>query len=390
VPDKVKEIACQVIDERRPEIIALSDSIFNNPETAFREHHAVDLLTSTLDSHGFRIERPVAGLETAFKASLSSGAGPHIGLLCQYDALQGIGHACGHNLIAASAVGAALGLKAVLGDLQGTIEVIGCPAEEGGGGKVIMVRERVFEHLDAAMMFHGYDETVVKPNYLAVKGFTAKFRGRAAHAGGAPHLGINALTGVILTYNAINALREHLRDGTRVHGTIQDGGGAPNVVPETASASFIVRALDKRYLDEVTERVKDCARGAKIQTGTELEIVDRTPYANMLNNDVMARLAHANMLSLGVKVDAYEQVYYASTDMADVTWQAPSIYPTFAMDRKDVVPHSREFLEACGSERGHEIALTAAKLLACTAIDILADPGLVKEIRKEFEAARSR
>ena len=254
--ERLKERVAAEVDARRDQLIQIADTIHANPELGFQEFKAASLLTGVLEEDGFSVERGVAGMETAFIATLrGQGDEPVVAFLAEYDALPGLGHACGHNIIAAAAVGAGLALGTVLPDLAGTIQVIGTPAEEGGGGKVIMVDAGIFDGVDAAMMIHPSGRNLLGRGALTAYPVTLEFYGRPAHAAAKPDEGINALETMILTYNGINALRQHLRDDVRIHGIITHGGDAPNIVPEYTKAEFIVRAADTPYAMEVLGKV---------------------------------------------------------------------------------------------------------------------------------------
>lgn len=363
----------------------LALKIHARPELAFAERETVALLTQALAGGGFAVRRPVAGLETAFIAELpgGGGGGPRVAILVQYDALEGMGHACGHNLIAAGGVGAALALAPAMAELPGTLVVIGCPAEEGGGGKVIMAEAGVFNDLDASLMFHGWDSTAVLAQYNAVVHLDMEFRGRAAHAGAAPWDGANALEAVMLMFQGINSLRQHIIPEARIHGKITHGGHAPNIIHEYAAATLLVRAPNIAQAEHLTARVEACARGAALMTGTEVGISRTSAYKEMLNNNALGEAFHRNLQALGVPLDRYENISTASTDMGDVSYAAPTIYPVFRIG--DCLPHTQEFLAAAASPEGLEAMKNAARAMSWTLIDLLSDPDLVRRMRDEHQ-----
>lgn len=258
------EAISSYIDELREQLIGLSLDIHAHPELNYEEHYCSARLADFLESHGFRVERGVGGVETAFRATAEGGAGegPTVALLAEYDALPEIGHACGHNLIATATVGAGIAARSLIEQLPGTLQVIGTPAEEGGGGKIRLLEAGVFDGVDIAITCHPAANRSVIPTEvpldeiwaLALVGFRYKYYGRAAHAAVAPEQGINALNAVIHLFNGIDALRQHLRDGVRIHGIITDGGKAANVVPDFAAANFMLRSRDKEYLKEIVEK----------------------------------------------------------------------------------------------------------------------------------------
>jgi amidohydrolase len=375
------------VDARREALIEFADTIHANPEIAFEEHESAALLSRVLEDEGFSVKRGVAGLDTAFVATIGEqGGGPTIAFLAEYDALPGLGHACGHNLIGTAAVGAGLAVKAVLPGLAGTLQVIGTPAEEGGGGKATMVDGGVFAGVDAAMMVHPSYHTITGRGSLASYKVSIEFFGKPAHAGARPDEGINALEALILTYNGINALRQHLRDDARVHGVITHGGDAPNIVPEYAAARFYVRAADTPYCSEVFDKVRACAEGAALATGARLRFTEYAPrYDAMMPNPKLGSLIEANMAALGVEISPPElDERMGSTDMGNVSQVVPSAHPYIAIGPEEIGGHTVAFREAAGSPAGHEGLINAAKMLAMTAVDLLAEPDNLGEAKRAF------
>jgi len=374
----LKEEVIKQIEGLRDEIIELSDRIHKNPELGFEEYKACAWLTDMLSQHGFEVERGVADLKTAFRATFtgsrehsfdSAQDRPRVALLAEYDALPEIGHACGHNIIAASSVGAAIALSKL--NLPGTVVVLGTPAEEGGGGKIIMIEQGVFKGIDAAMMIHPSDQNLISEGSLAVKQIRMKFKGKSAHAAAKPEKGINALDAVIQTFNNINALRQHLTEDVRIHGIITHGGVKPNIVPDYAEAYFYVRALDENYLLEVLEKVKNCAKGAALAQGAKVEFEVGRGYRSRRLNHALVEAFTANLLALGVKPDdPPEHGGMGSSDIGDVSHVVPTIHPYISITEGEVPGHSREFAEAACSEKGHQGLLIGAKALAMTAIDL--------------------
>jgi len=289
------------LEEGRQRWIEIADAIHANPEIGFREFQAVALLTAPLREHGFAVEEGVAGLETAFVAEYRGReAGPVVGLMAEYDALLDQGHACGHNLMGTASVAAAIAVAPLLDQLPGIVQVIGTPAEEGGGGKIIMVEAGLFDHLDAALIFHPSNANMSRRTALACFDLKMEFYGQAAHAAGSPDKGINALDACILTFNNISALRQQLSDDVRIHGVITNGGGAVNVIPDYAAATFLVRAEEKEHAVEVLEQVEACARAGALAAGARVELTrGEQYYANMIPNTVLADLFDANLEALG-------------------------------------------------------------------------------------------
>jgi len=383
---QLKERVVAEIDARRNELIQISDAIHAQPEVAFEEFESAALLRQTLEKDGFTIAQGVAGLETAFVATArGQGDGPTVAILAEYDALPGLGHACGHNLIGTAAVGAGLAMRMVLPELVGAIQVIGTPGEEGGGGKAILVEAGVFDGVDAAMMVHPSSKNLTRRTSLTSYKIQIEFFGKPAHAAAKPDEGINALEALILTYNGINALRQHIRDDARVHGIITHGGDAPNIVPEYAAARFYVRAADTPYTLQVIEKIKGCAEGAARATGARLVFSEYAPhYDNRLPNQKLYDLAEANMAALGLELAAPDE-RMGSSDMGNVSQVVPAIHPYVAIGPEDLGGHTAEFCAAAGSPAGHEGMIKAAKIMAMTAVDLLAVPANVTEARRSFE-----
>ncbi len=385
---ELKQRVTAEVEARREELIRMADTIYANPEIAFEEHESAALLSRALEDNGFAVERGVAGLETAFVATANGrDAQPTVAFLAEYDALPGLGHACGHNLIGTSAIGAGLAMRAVLPELSGSIAVIGTPAEEAGGGKAIMVDAGVFEDVDAAMMVHPSGRNLIGRRSLTVFHVTIEFFGKAAHASSWPDHGVNALDAVILTFNAINALRQHVREDVRIHGIITHGGDAPNIVPAYAAADFYIRATDTPYATEVMQKVKACAEGAALGTGARLEFKQSGPrYDARMPNPKLVTLAHDNMVALGLDVAvASGDERMGSSDMGNVSQVVPAIHPYIAIGPEEMVGHTPDMREASGSAQGHEGMIYAAKLMAMTAVDLLAEPENLEEAKRKFE-----
>lgn len=391
----LKRRVCEVIDRRAAELIETADWIHAHPEIGHQEIEASRRLTGMLRAAGIPVEMGTAGMATAFKAELQGAhaARPRVAILAEYDALPGLGHGCGHNLIGTSAVGAGLALNEVVPELTGSIWVLGTPAEESAaqnsGGKVHMVNAGIFEDVDAAIMFHPGTETAVTlDRSLAARGFEFYFHGRAAHAAGAPEEGINALDAVVLLYNSISVLRQQVRSDVRIHGIILNGGAAANIIPDYAAIRYRTRADDSDYLAEVVDRVIACAEGAARATGCRLEWTEYMPgYENTMPNKVLLELMSQNLRSLGAQVNnERRRSGRGSTDFGNVSRRVPGIEARIAItDQLDTPGHSIEFREAAGSERGRRAMLTAAKGLAMTAVDLLGNPEHLKRARAVFD-----
>jgi amidohydrolase len=393
--EALKRRACEAVDRWAGELVETADWIHANPELGHQELQASKRLADILGTAGASVEMGTAGMETAFKAVLSgSSEGPTIAVLAEYDALPKLGHGCGHNLIAASALGAGLALSEVLGELPGSVWVLGTPAEESAapnaGGKVHMVRAGVFDEVDASIMFHPAAETTLtNERSLAARGFEFYFHGKAAHAAGAPEEGINALDAVVAMYNAVSMLRQQVKPDVRIHGIILAGGAAANIIPDHAAIRYRTRSDDADYLEEVVQRVVACAEGAARATGCRLEWNEyMPPYENTVPNAVLMRLMKANLEALGLDVkSSRRRTSRGSTDFGNVSRVVPGVEARIAItEHWDVPGHSVEFEKAAGTDRGRQAMLTAAKGLAMTAIDLLGQPDLLAEAKQVFAA----
>ncbi len=388
------ERAIRAIDEHRAELIALSLSLHGDPEIGYQERRSAEKLAAYIEKNGFAVQRAYRNVETAYRGDATGkGDGPTIAILTEYDALPDIGHACGHNLIAMMGTGAAIGVRAVLDELPGRLAAIGTPAEEGGGGKVALVRAGGFRDVDAAMMVHPSSRTLSGRTSLASNRVDLEFTGKAAHAAAQPDRGINALDGVIQTFNNVNAMRQQLRPEARVHGIITSGGSAANIIPEYAMAKFSVRALDRRYQQEVLKRFIACAEGAATATGTKLKITvhENSGYENMVPSQPLADRWAAHMRALGQTVQTTtDDDRMGSTDMGNVSQTLPSIHPYVGIAPEGTPGHSTAFRDAAATPEAHAAALFAAKAMALVTIDVLTDPVLLDAARAEFEQRRAQ
>jgi amidohydrolase len=373
------------VEAQRRELRNLSLKIHANPELGFKEIKAAGWLAQYLEKNGFSVEQGICELETAFRGSYGDGS-PAIALLAEYDALPHLGHACGHNLIAGGSIGAAVAAKAAIDHFGGSVQVIGTPAEELYGGKVIMVERGAFNSLDAAMMVHPGSHNAAVTPALACIALEVEFFGRAAHAAGHPEAGINALEAMLLSFAAINVLRQHIKDKARIHGIITDGGEAANIVPAHSAGNFLVRAEDDAYLDELKEKVLDCFVGGATATGARLEYHwGETRYAPMRNNLTLAKLFRQNMKSLGRQMPLSDpERSFGSTDMGNVSQVMPGIHPGVAIVSPEVVIHSPEFALAASSEAGITGMLDAAKAMVMTIVDLVAIPETMAKVKREF------
>jgi len=382
------EQLAEAVDGMEARLRAVSQELFEHPEVKFEEVRASKRLADELAQDGFEVELGAAGMETAIVAvHPAKSDGPTVAILGEYDALPEIGHACGHNLIAAGGLGAALALGSIKDQLPGTLLFLGTPAEEGGGGKVLMIDAGLFDGVDAAMMFHPDSHTMVGRGSLAITEVKIEFAGKPAHASGCPEKGINALDGVIQTFNGINALREHIKDGARIHGIISHGGVKPNIVPEYAAAEFYVRAPENDYRDELLGKLRSCAEGAALATGATLTWSEvGHAYKAMKPNRILGERFLQYIVESGLPHNPQKDDAMGSTDMGDVTQAVPGIHAYVQICEEDIAGHSREFTDASGSERGAAAMLAAAKALAMTACDVLSEPGFSDRLWEEFRS----
>ncbi|MDQ0882260.1 M20 family metallopeptidase [Peribacillus sp. V2I11] len=374
------------VDARDAQLRELALNIHAHPELSFHEYKAVKWLMEPLKKAGFSIEKGVANLETSFRATWEGDhGGPTIAILAEYDALAGLGHGCGHNIIGTSAIGAALALKDAHPDLPGKIVVLGTPAEEEGGGKILMVEDGIFDHVDVAMMCHPQKQSMVLRGGLACVDASFRFYGKASHASSAPEKGISALDAVINTFVAINSLRQFFKDDVRIHGIITKGGDATNVVPAYCEAEFLLRASTVEELNVVREKVYAAARHATKALGARIEITEGLIYAERNNNIALAALFKDNLEMLGeVVCDPPAKGGIGSSDIGNVGQVTATIHPYIKIT-DDAITHTPEFVQAAASERGMIGLNKAAKALAMTAYEVCMNPQLLQEIREEFE-----
>jgi len=387
----IEELRKKIVGEisaSRGELAEISRRLHENPEIAFEERRSSALLTEFLASHGFTVEKGICGLPTAFRATYGQ-ARPVIAFLAEYDALPKLGHACGHNLIAASAVAAGLAARRAVDALGGVIVVFGTPGEELYGGKCIMADRGAFDGVDVAMIAHPGGGNFFAMNTLACETLKVQFHGRAAHASAQPEAGVNALDAMVQSYNAINSLRQHIPARARVSGVITDGGEAANIIPAHTAATFIVRAENDFYLEELKEKVINCFAGAAKATGAKLEYEWGEHYATMATNMALARLFERNMASLGRPVPLGDNATMNfSTDVGNVSRLVPTIHPFVAIAPGDVTIHTPAFAEAAATSEALDILLDAARAMAMTAADVLADPKLLLKVRNEFDEGK--
>ena len=390
----IKETVLNNIDENKELYLTTSHQIHEKPEIGNEEFFASSLLTKILEEAGFEVEKAVAGHETAFTARKKSfKSGPSIAFLAEYDALPGLGHACGHNIIGTTSVAAAIAIGKVIDECGGEVVVFGTPAEEGGpngSAKGSFVKHGLLEGIDAALMIHPANETRVTTPSLAVDPLEFEYIGKPAHAASHPEEGINALDAVIQLFHGINALRQHLKDEVRIHGIITHGGDAPNIVPEYAKARFYIRAATRAYLNEVTAKVKNVAEGAALATGAKLNIIAyQNEVDNLLINHSFNEVFKDVIEELGEVVDNNNEGI-GSTDAGNISQVVPTIHPYIKIGPNNLVGHTVEFREAARSEQGDKALITGAKGLALTALRLLTEEGVLAAIKEEFKQQRGQ
>lgn len=388
--ERLKEEIIREIENNREELIKTTKYIWNNPEIGYQEHKAKEILVNVLEKAGFQIQREVGNVATAFVAVKNGkGKGPRVAIMSEYDALPGIGHACGHNLFSVSAIGAALGISKVIEELDGSVVVIGTPAEEGtvpnAGGKAVLIEEGVFDNIDAAMICHAEGRTIVERLLVAAASIEVVFTGRAAHAGGSPHEGINALTAGLLTINNINAIRQHFLPRVIVNPIISEGGITANTIPDKCLLKLSIRADKRNVLSAVMDKVENCIKAAALVTDCKYEIImDKKIYEDLIPNHELSLSFREALENLGVDYIEREEANYA-WDAGNVSYVCPTIAPYIKIGNENLVGHTEEFKKASNSETGFEGMIIGAKAMALTAFDYLTSPDLRERAQEEFQ-----
>jgi amidohydrolase len=381
-----------VVERLADELVAASHAIHGHPELNYEEHFAHDLLVSTLERHGLEVEAHACGLDTAFVARAGS-SGPTIAILCEYDALPEIGHACGHNIIATAGLGAGLALAAVIEELGGRVVIMGTPAEEGGGGKVKMARAGAFEGVDAALMIHPAGVDLTRMTTIAIHEMWVQYDGEAAHAAAAPWKGRNALDAAVLGYNNVAALRQHIRPDERIHGIFTKAGDKPNIVPKHTEANWYVRSPTARTLEILKPRVLACLQAGADASGCQMhhQWAD-VAYSDMIDNSSILSHYRDHAAALGRSVadpDAAHAVV-GSTDMGNVSYLTPSIHPMIAVAPANVSIHTPEFATYARSESGDRAVVDGARLLARLGAELITDAGFLAAATAEFQGELAR
>jgi amidohydrolase len=369
---QAKDRARQVVESRKADLVALADDIHDHPELLFDEHHSAGKVAAALESAGFDVS--VGDYDLATSVTGRAGSGPlHVVVCAEYDALPGVGHACGHNIIAAAAVGAGAALAQVADDVGLTVTVLGTPAEEGGGGKILMLERGAFDGAHAAMMIHPWPEDRIANGCLAVDHIEVSYRGRSAHASAAPWEGINAGDALTIAQVAIGLLRQHFAPGNQVHGIVSDGGDAANIVPSHSMGTFMIRARSLDELAILRPRIHRCFEAAALATGCELEIEEVSPtYSHMEADPALVSCWRRNAEALGRTFPADDEgrpVPTFSTDMANISLAMPTIHPLVGIETSGAVNHQPEFAAACVGPSAAKAVYDGAVSMAWTAID---------------------
>ena len=385
-PDVAKKKMASEVDARATQLLSVSHQIHETPELCFEEHTAHDLLCSVLEDEGLDVERSAYGLDTAFVAR-AGRAGPQIAVICEYDALPEIGHACGHNVIAAAGLGAGLAAASLAEELGGRVSIIGTPAEEGGGGKCFLLERGAFDGISAAMMVHPANHELTAMNAIAVEQLEVTYAGQSAHASAAPHKGRNALDGAVLGYMNVAALRQHIRPDERIHGIFTRAGDKPNIVPHEAAAEWYVRSPKLDSLAELRKRVVACLEAGATAAGVEIECGCKAPiYADMINSHTMLEFYAQNAAAAGRAIHEPRRSHavVGSTDMGNVSYAVPSIHPMIKVAPDDVAIHTPEFAHYAKSESGDQAVLDGAKMMAMTVADLWLEPDALDRAADEL------
>lgn len=395
----LKKLLGEVIEMHRAELCKMADLIYDFAEKSAEEYKSMELLTDYLQNEGFTVERGIA-LDTAFRATWDNcraavddeekNTAPVLGILVEYDALEDIGHACGHHMQGPAGIGAAIAIKDVMKDYPFKLVIYGTPAEETLGGKIVMLDAGYMKELDLALMSHGSPNTSVDEKCMALENFVVTFHGVKSHAAISPDEGRSALDAALLSFHAIEMLREHVKDDTRMHYTIRNAGGPPNVVPDLTVAEYTLRSYSTSYLNTVVERFYNILKGAALMTDTTYDIQRDLPFKSKIvcysvNDLLMKNAAYEKAPSI-----AAPRKKTGSTDFGNVLYEIPGSCIRIAFTKPDAQPHSQEYLEAGKTDKAHDAICYAAKIMADTFCDVITTPGLLTQIKEEFYAAKQK
>ena len=389
---ELKEKIAQAVKENLQDAIALNDDLADHPELSGEEYESSRKIVELLKRKGFDVEYPFAGLPTSFKATY--GRNDHkykVAIMTEYDALPGIGHACGHCVSGAISVLAGIAASKLQDALDADIDVIGTPVEETDGAKCALIKKGVFDHYDMAMMIHLYDQNLIYCTLNGLASYLYTFHGKAAHASAAPWDGINALNAAQLMFHGTDCLRQHVTPDVRIHGVIRNGGEAPNIVPEEASAEFYVRALDLDYMMDVVRKVDDCAAGGALATQCTWDKMETAAtYANMRRNYTGEDTLREIYEELDIDINGDHEKIFGSSDAGNVSFVCPTFHPTLQIVDRGVPIHTREFAQAVKTERAHEAIALGANVIALQIAKIFSDENKIKQMKADFEALGGR
>lgn len=391
----LKRLVQEAVDSERERLFAISRWLYENPELGSEEFKASELLTAELERNGFKVDRGILGIPTAFSGSyMGKDGGPRVAVLAEYDALPGVGHGCGHNLIAASAIGAGIAVSKVMDKLKGEVLVVGTPAEEGhgpsAGSKVVMAEKGFWDGMDAVLMLHPSTRWSVGDLALGIWTVKMEFEGRTSHAAASPEKGLNALNAATLAYIATHMLRQEARRDANlvIHGIISEGGLASNIIPDRAVCDFGVRSSDENYLKLMVDKVEKCAEGAALATGTKVKVTKKKLYSSKKVNEPLTELLWKNHVALGIDItdwmESIRGMPMASTDFGDVSQRVPAAASYIKIAEENTPGHSRELADASVTPRGLEAMILGTKALAMTMIDLIADPENIKRAKEYF------
>jgi amidohydrolase len=394
---ELKERVREAVDDQRERLFEISRWLYENPELGSEEFKAAELLTGELEKHGFEVERGLYEMPTAFYGKYGGkGGGPRVAVIAEYDALPGVGHGCGHNLISASAIGAGIAVSRVIGDLDGEVLVVGTPAEEGrgpsGGSKIIMANNGFWDDIDATIMLHPSSRYSVGGGALGTWGVRMEFEGQTSHAAASPHKGVNALNAATLAFMATHMLRQEARRDANlvIHGIITEGGIASNIIPDRAVCEFGVRSSDEEYLEEMAGKVARCAEGAALAMGAKVTVTKRKGYSSKKINEPLAEVLWNNYASQGVEIVPWQKTVrgmpMASTDFGDVSQRIPVTGSNIAVTKPGTPGHSVQLADASVTPEGHEAMIIGTKALAMTLVELIADPEKLKKAKEYFDS----
>jgi amidohydrolase len=379
----------EIVDDMSKELVAMSNFLYHNPEIAGEEYKALEVMTKKLEDNGFKVKTGVSGITTSFVASSKNGEkSPVVAFLCEYEALPNLGHGSGHNITSIISVGAAIALSRLKRRITGKIMCIGTPGESKFNSKLLMLDDGVFNSVDVFMITQAGDRHSVDPVYLANDGIQFTFTGKASHAAAAPQEGINALDAVLLLFNSVHALRQQLKEDARIHGIIVKGGEAVNIIPELTVAQFSIRAKTRKYLNEVVDKVKNCARGAAIQTGCKLKIsFFEKSVDDYLGNQLLIDEYVKNLAVTGTSIDPVPKIF-GSSDIGNLSYTKPTLCPVVKIASKGVELHTVEMAHATFSKVGYQGLITGTKAMAMTGLKVLTDNNYYNKVRASFKKVK--